>query len=126
MTLLQPSHPLCWWGLPAAFVSPGGQRCPKGLNLPRQKSACKVMEELLLSQQYQPLTCKQAHGDRGRGTGGGQTINLDATIPADLPEDAADVVILDDEVLSFPGDYPETFLLLKLKWLQATSDHQRT
>ena len=36
-----------------------------------------------------------------------KTINLDATIPADLPEDAADVIILDDEVLSLPGDYPE-------------------
>ena len=38
-----------------------------------------------------------------------KTINLDATIPADLPEDSADIVILDDEVLSFPGDYPEAF-----------------
>ena len=36
-----------------------------------------------------------------------KTIDLDATIPADLPEDAADVVILDDEVLSLPGNYPE-------------------
>ena len=39
--------------LPAASVSPGGQRHPKGLNLPRQKRACKVTEELLLSQQCQ-------------------------------------------------------------------------
>ena len=36
-----------------------------------------------------------------------KTIDLDATIPADLPKDAADIVILDDEVLSLPGDYPE-------------------
>ena len=36
-----------------------------------------------------------------------ETIDLDITIPAELPEDAADVVILDDEELSFPGDYPE-------------------
>ena len=36
-----------------------------------------------------------------------KTIDLDATIPADLPEDAAGVIILDDEVLSLPGDYPE-------------------
>ena len=36
-----------------------------------------------------------------------ETIDLDTTIPADLPEDAADVVILDDEVLSFPGGWPE-------------------
>ena len=38
---------------------------------------------------------------------GVKTIDLDATIPADLPEDAADIIILDDEVISFPGDYPE-------------------
>ena len=37
-----------------------------------------------------------------------ETIDLDITIPAELPEDAADVVILDDKELSFPGDYPET------------------
>ena len=36
-----------------------------------------------------------------------KAIDLDATIPADIPEDAADIVILDDEVLSFPGDWPE-------------------
>ena len=33
-----------------------------------------------------------------------ETIDLNVTIPADLPEDAADVIILDDEELSFPGD----------------------
>ena len=36
-----------------------------------------------------------------------ETIDLDVTIPAELPEDAVDVVLLDDEELSFPGDYPE-------------------
>ena len=44
-----------------------------------------------------------------------ETINLDATIPADLPEDAADVVILDDEVLSFPSDYPEAVSTPKIE-----------
>ena len=44
-----------------------------------------------------------------------ETIDLDATIPADLPEDAADVVILDDEVLSLPGDYPEAVSTPKIE-----------
>ena len=35
-----------------------------------------------------------------------QTIDLDAILPVDLPEDPADIVILDDE-LSFPDNYPE-------------------
>ena len=34
-------------------------------------------------------------------------IDLDFTIPADLPEDPADVIILDDDELSFPENYPE-------------------
>ena len=38
---------------------------------------------------------------------GVQTIDLDATIPADLPEDPADVIILDDDELSFPDNYPD-------------------
>ena len=33
-----------------------------------------------------------------------ETIDLDTTIPAYTPKDAADIVILDDEVISFPGD----------------------
>ena len=44
-----------------------------------------------------------------------ETIDLDTTILADLPEDAADVVILDDEVLSFPGDYPEAVSTPKIE-----------
>ena len=37
----------------SVHLTGGGQRCPKGLNLPKQKRACKVAEELPLSQQYQ-------------------------------------------------------------------------
>ena len=44
-----------------------------------------------------------------------ETIDLDAIIPADIPEDAADVVILDDEVLSFPGDWPEAVSTPKIE-----------
>ena len=39
---------------------------------------------------------------------GVRTIDLDDTIPADLPKDPADVVILDDDELSSPDNYPET------------------
>ena len=44
-----------------------------------------------------------------------KTINLDATIPAYTPEDAADVVVLDDEVISFPGDWPEAISTPKIE-----------
>ena len=53
MTLLQPSHPLCYEGLSAVFVSLGGQRYPEGLLLQRLKRACGVAAELPLGQMYQ-------------------------------------------------------------------------
>ena len=46
---------------------------------------------------------------------GVRTIDLDATIPADLPEDPADVIILDDDELSLSGDYPEAVSTPKIK-----------
>ena len=42
-------------------------------------------------------------------------IDLDVTIPAELPEEAADVIILDDEELSFPGDYPKAISTPKIE-----------
>ena len=53
MTLLQPSHPLCYQGLSAVFGSLGGQRYPEGLPLPRWKRACGVTAELPLGQMHQ-------------------------------------------------------------------------
>ena len=44
-----------------------------------------------------------------------EAIDLNATIPADTYEDAADVVILDDEVTSFPGGWPEAISTPKLE-----------
>ena len=52
-----------------------------------------------------------------------ETIDLDVTIPADLPENAADVIILDDEELSFPGDYPEAISTPKI---EVASGHKRS
>ena len=46
----------------------------------------------------------EMEGEKLLGVG---MIDLDATILADLPEDPADVVILDDDELSFPDNYPE-------------------
>ena len=50
-------------------------------------------------------------------------IDLNTTILADLSEDAADIIILDDEVLSFPGDYPEAVLTPKI---EVASGHKRS
>ena len=52
-----------------------------------------------------------------------KAIDLNVTIPADLPKDPADIVTLDDDELSFPGDYPETVSIPKI---EATSGHKRS
>ena len=54
----------------------------------------------------------EAEGEEPLGV---KKIDLDATIPAGLPEDAADVIILDDEVIGFPGDYPEAISTPKIE-----------
>ena len=51
------------------------------------------------------------------------TIDLDVTILADLPEDPADVVILDDDELSFPGNYPEA---VSTPLIEVASDCKRS
>ena len=44
-----------------------------------------------------------------------EAIDLDVTIPAELPEEAADVIILDDEELIFLGDYSEAVSTPKIE-----------
>ena len=44
-----------------------------------------------------------------------EAIDLDATIPAYTSEDAAAIVISDDEVPSFPGGWPEAISTPKTK-----------
>ena len=51
------------------------------------------------------------------------TNDLNATIPADLPEDPADIIILDDNELSFPDNYPEA---VSTPIIKVVSDHKRS
>ena len=54
----------------------------------------------------------ETEGDKPLEQGG---IDLDATIPAFTCEDAAAVIISDDEVTSFPGGWPEAILTPKIE-----------
>ena len=98
MTLLQPSHPLCWRASPK--TEEGLQGCGGAPAQPSVPGPSHISEPL------------EAEGEKPLEV---KAIDLDTTIPADLPEDAADVVILDDEVLSFPGDYPEAVSTPKIE-----------
>ena len=54
---------------------------------------------------------------------GARLIDIDTTLPADLPEDPADIVILDDDELSFPGNYPEA---VSTPPIEEASDRKRS
>ena len=80
--------------------------------MPKRHESPKTEEGLQGGAPAQPAVSGPSHIGRPMETEGEEplgvkTIDLDATIPADLPEDAFDIIILDDEVISFPGDYPE-------------------
>ena len=54
---------------------------------------------------------------------GAQLIDLDVTILANLPEDPADTVILDDDELSFTDSYPEA---ISTPIIEVASDRKRS
>ena len=54
---------------------------------------------------------------------GVRTIDLDATIPADLPKNPADIIILDDDEPSFPDNYPEA---VSTPIIEVASDRKRS
>ena len=62
----------------------------------------------------------EMEGEKLLGVG---TIDLDITIPADLPEDPADIIILDDDELSSPDNYQEA---VSTPIIEVASDHKRS
>ena len=115
MTLLQPSHPLCYQGSSAAFVLPGGQRYPKGLHLPRQEGLWGRGRAPAGPDVPDPSHIggpMETEGNKPLEQGG---IDLDTTIPAFNPEDAAAVIISDDDETSFPAGWPEAISTPKIE-----------
>ena len=62
----------------------------------------------------------EMEGEKPLGVG---TIDLDATIPTDLPKDPADIIILGDDELSFPDNYPEA---VSTPIIKVASDRKRS
>ena len=103
-------------GIASSVRLPGRPAVPEGPESPKTKEGLQGRG----GAPAQPSVPGPSHISRPMETEGEEllevkTIDLDATIPADLPEDAADVIILDDEVLSFPGDYPEAVSTPKIE-----------
>ena len=111
-------------GIASSMRLPGQPTMPKGSETPKAKEGLQGGGEALA----QPATPGPSHiGEpmetEGEKPLGAQPIDLDATIPADLLEDPADVVILDDDELSFPDNYPEA---ISTPIIETASDHKRS
>ena len=111
-------------GITSSMHLPKRPTMPKGAETPKAKEGLQGDGGALA----QPATPGPSHiGEpmetEGEKPLGVQMIDLDATIPADLPEDPADVVILDDDELSFPDNYPEA---VSTPIIEVASDRKRS
>ena len=103
-------------GIASSMRLPGRPAVPEGPESPKTEEGLQGGE----GAPAQPAAPGPSHigepmeteGERPLGV---KTIDLNVTIPADLPEDPADVIILDDNELSFLGDYPEAISTPKIE-----------
>ena len=97
---------------------------PKGPETPEAQEGLQGGEEALV----QPAIPGPSHIDEPMETEkekplGALPIDLDATILANLPEDPADIIILDDDEPSFTGSYPEA---VSTPIIESTSDRKQS
>ena len=105
-------------------------RLPKRSTMPKGPETPEVREGLQDGGQalVQPAIPGPSHiGEpmetEGEKLLGAQPIDLDTTILANLPEDPADIIILDDDELSFTDSYPEA---VSTPIIEMASDHKRS
>ena len=111
-------------GIASSMRLPKRPMMPEGPETPKVKEGLQGGGGALA----QPATPGPSHigepmemeGEKPLGVG---MINLDVTILADLPKDPADVVILDDDELSFPDNYLEA---ISTPIIEVASDHKRS
>ena len=111
-------------GITSSMHLPGRPMIPEGPETPKAKEGLQGGGEALV----QPTTPGPSHiGEPMEAEEekpfGVWPIDLDATIPADLPEDPADVLILDDDELSFTDNYPEA---VSTPIIETASDRKRS
>ena len=111
-------------GIASSMRLAGRPMMPEGPETPKVKEGLQGGGGALT----QPATPGPSHiGEpmevEGEKPLGVRTVDLDITILVDLPEDPADIVILDDDELSFPGDYPEAVSTPKM---EVASDRKRS
>ena len=111
-------------GIASSIRLPGRPVVPKGPESPETKEGLRGHE----GAPAPPAALGPLHIGGPMETGGEdllgiETIDLNVTILADLPKEAADVIVLDEEELSFPGDYPEAISTPKI---EVASGHKQS
>ena len=111
-------------GIASSIRLPERPTMPEGPETPKAREGLKGGGEALV----QPAVPGPSHiGEpmetEGEKPLGAWPIDLDITLLADLPDDPADIVILDDDELSFPGHYPEA---VSTPPIEEASDRKRS
>ena len=95
-------------GIASSMHLPERPTMPKGPETPKVQEGLWGGGETLVQPTIPgPSHVSEPMETEGEEPLGAQPIDLDATILANLPEDPADVIILDDDELSFTDSYPE-------------------
>ena len=128
MTLLQPSCPLCYQGSSAASTSLGAKGAQRARISQDRRGPMGSWQSSCWARCTRPLTHWWACGDRRKKPLEQGGIDLDATIPTFTPEDAAAVIISDDNETSFPAGWPEVVSTpkIELAWGQKRPSEDRS
>ena len=111
-------------GIASRMHLPKGPMMPKGPETSRAQEGLQGGGEALV----QPAIPGPSHIDEPMEAEeekplGALPIDLDATILTNLPEDPADVIVLDNDEPSFTGSYPEA---ISTPIIESASDHKRS
>ena len=102
-------------GITSSMHFPTRPTMPEGPETPKAKEGLQGGGALAQPAALGPSHMGEPMQTEGEEPLGVKAIDLDITIPADLPKDPADIVILDGDELSFPGDYPEAVSTPKIE-----------
>ena len=109
-------------GIASSMHLPEGPTMPEGPETPKVQEGLQGGGEALV----QPAIPGPSHIDKHMETEeekplGALLIDLDATLLTNLPEDPADVIVLDDDEPSFTDSYPEA---VSTPIIKSASDHK--
>ena len=110
-------------GIASRMHLPEGPTMPEGPETPRVQEGLQGGEALVQPAIPGPLHIDEPMEMEEEKPLGALPIDLDATILTNLPEDPADVIVLDDGEPSFTASYPEA---ISTPIIELASDHKQS